>query len=139
VVQTEEKVVPAGGKRAKPGTGRARAVGLRIWLHKEHYDALEQLAAAEGMTRTALIEHWIEEHQRATGRGMVIREIRRAVAEGRLQEPFSKKDFKEACPRLAPGTYNAFLWKHAEGNQGGNTELFRKVAPGRFILLEPDR
>jgi hypothetical protein len=45
---------------------------------------------------------------------------------GRLIEPFTARDFKQACPGFAPGTYNAFLHKHALGNPGGYSELFRR-------------
>jgi len=58
-----------------------------------------------------------------------------AVRNGRLQEPFTKKDFKRACPGLGKGTYNAFLWKHRVGNPGKKTELFIKVSPGKFKLV----
>src|SRR5215472_11144722 len=52
-----------------------------------------------------------------------------AIRAGTLTEPFSKQDFRNACPGLGEGTYNAFLWKHAKGN-GQTTELFDGVAPG---------
>ncbi len=58
------------------------------------------------------------------------------VRAGKLVEPFSKEDFRKACPGFGPGTYNAFLWKHAKGN-GKTTELFEKVAPGLFRCLRP--
>ena len=53
---------PLGGKRAKMGTGRARASGLNLLLGAEYKERLSQLADAEGVTRTVLIERWIEEH-----------------------------------------------------------------------------
>ena len=61
------------------------------------------------------------------------------VKEGKLKEPFSQKDFRQACPGFAEGTYNAFLHKHRKGNPGGASELFDKVAPGKFRLLRPFR
>jgi len=60
-----------------------------------------------------------------------------AIKSGLLQEPFSAKDFKKACPNFGKGTYNAFLWKHRVGNKGNRTELFVKVSPGNFKLVRP--
>jgi len=67
----------------------------------------------------------------------VYRAIVKAVKEGRLKEPFTKEDFRRACPRFGEGTYNAFLWKHRVGNPGGNTELLELVEPGKFRLVRP--
>jgi hypothetical protein len=61
-----------------------------------------------------------------------------AVWDGRLKEPFKVNDFRNACPGFAPGTYNAFLYKHRLGN-GRNSELFRKVGVGEFELIRPLR
>jgi len=60
-----------------------------------------------------------------------------AVRKGRLKEPFTKDDFRRACPGFGEGTYNAFLDKHRVGNPGGNSELFIKVTPGKFKLKRP--
>jgi hypothetical protein len=60
-----------------------------------------------------------------------------AVKAGRLAEPFGPREFREACPGFAPGTYGVFLNKHRVGNPGGNTELFAKVAPGCFKCVRP--
>ena len=60
-----------------------------------------------------------------------------AVRTGDLKEPFTIADFRRACPGFGEGTYNAFLHKHAVGNPGGNSDLFERVAPGRFELLQP--
>jgi hypothetical protein len=62
-----------------------------------------------------------------------------AVRSGELQEPFSPAGFRRACPGFGEGTYRAFLYKHRLGNQGGSTELFELVRPGRFSLLRPIR
>jgi hypothetical protein len=62
-----------------------------------------------------------------------------AVRAGRLREPFSSKDFQRACIRFAKGTYRVFLNKHRRDNPGGNSELFGRVASGRFELLYPIR
>ena len=63
----------------------------------------------------------------------------KAMKTGRLTEPFSKHDFRTACPGFGTGTYNAFLDKHAQGNPGGNSELVERVSPGRFRCLRPFR
>jgi hypothetical protein len=41
-----------------------------------------------------------------------------AIEKGRLKEPFTKDDFRRACPGFGEGTYNAFLHKHRAGNPG---------------------
>ena len=65
--------------------------------------------------------------------------IVKAVKRGKLREPFSKEDFRRACPDLGDGTYNAFLWKHRKGNPGGNSVLFEETSRGKFILVKPIR
>jgi hypothetical protein len=65
--------------------------------------------------------------------------IVKAIKTGVLLEPFSREDFRKACPGLGSGTYNAFLDKHARGNPGGNSELFERVSRGRFCCLRPFR
>jgi len=67
----------------------------------------------------------------------VYRAIVNAVKAGKLKEPFSVEDFKRACPGFGEGTYNAFLYKHRRGNPKGNTELFERVAPGKFRIIRP--
>jgi len=68
----------------------------------------------------------------------IYRSIVEAVRNGKLEEPFSKKDFRLACPGHGEETYyNAFLDKHRLGNPGGNSELFERVSPGQFKLLRP--
>ncbi len=62
-----------------------------------------------------------------------------AVRQGRLREPFSSADFQAACPGFGKGTYNAFLHKHSEGNQGDASVLFKRVAPGQFRCSRPFR
>jgi hypothetical protein len=62
-----------------------------------------------------------------------------AVRSRQLHEPFSKSDFRAQCPGFGVGTYNAFLDKHARGNPGRNSELFERVAPGKFNCLRPFR
>ena len=62
-----------------------------------------------------------------------------AVKSGALAEPFSRHDFRAACPGFGDGTYKAFLDKHAAGNPGGASELFQRVSPGRFTCIRPFR
>lgn len=62
-----------------------------------------------------------------------------AVRTGRLQEPFSPGQFREACPGLGEGTYRAFLAKHRVGNLGDQSELFEWTAPASFRLVRPIR
>lgn len=63
--------------------------------------------------------------------------IIKAIKDRRMTEPFSTKDFELCCPGFEKGTYNAFLYKHTKNNPGGNSELFVKIAPGRFQCLRP--
>ena len=60
-----------------------------------------------------------------------------AIKAGRIKEPFSKGDFRNACPEFGEGTYDAFLGKHARGNPGNNSELFIRVSPGKFKCIRP--
>lgn len=63
--------------------------------------------------------------------------IAKAIRTGKLIEPFTTEDFRSACSGLGDGTYNAFLYKHSRGNPGGNSELFEKTGPGKFVCLRP--
>ena len=63
--------------------------------------------------------------------------IVKAIKEGRLKEPFSNNDFRNACPGFGEGTYNAFLWKHREGNFQHENELFELLEPNTFRLIRP--
>lgn len=60
-----------------------------------------------------------------------------AVKARRLKEPFGSREFKMACPGFGEGTYHAFLYKHSKDNPGEASELFKKVAPGKFRLIRP--
>jgi hypothetical protein len=62
-------------------------------------------------------------------------EIYDAVSAGKLSEPFDARAVQQACPGWADNTYSTFLAKHAKGNPGGNTELFLRVAVGKYRLL----
>jgi hypothetical protein len=63
--------------------------------------------------------------------------IIQALKAGRLREPFTIKEFREACPGLGSGTYEAFLYKHRLGNPGKNTELFKQLRTGLFECIKP--
>ncbi len=65
------------------------------------------------------------------------RSIVQAVKSGELDEPFTRDDFRRACPGLGEGTYTAFLSKHRIDNPGGNSELFVNVTLGSFKLIRP--
>lgn len=62
-----------------------------------------------------------------------------AVSSASLTEPFSSADFRAACPGFGEGTYRTFLVKHRAGNSSGESELFERVAPGRYCCLRPFR
>jgi hypothetical protein len=62
-------------------------------------------------------------------------QIYAAVRDGRLLEPFGPNDVRRACRGWAPATYAVFLTQHRVGNPGGATELFQRVAPGRYRTL----
>ena len=63
----------------------------------------------------------------------LISQIRRAVADGRLREPFGPKDIRPAGIECAKSTPGRFLSKHRVGN-GETTELFVRVARGQYRL-----
>jgi len=65
------------------------------------------------------------------------RDIVQAVRAGKLKEPFTISDLRAACPGWAYNTYSTFPNKHRVGNPGGNSELFIRVAPGKFKLVRP--
>jgi len=67
----------------------------------------------------------------------VYKAIVTAVKNGKLKEPFTSKDFKNACSGFGNGTYKAFLHKHSVGNPDSETELFKRVKPGRFKCVKP--
>ncbi len=67
----------------------------------------------------------------------VYRSIIEAIKQGKLSEPFTNDDFRNARLGLCEGTYNAFLHKHRVDNPGGNSELFTKVGPSQFKLVRP--
>lgn len=55
-----ETGVPARSS-SKMKTGRARGKLLGIWLDDVRFEAVARLAEQEGVTKTALIERWIDE------------------------------------------------------------------------------
>jgi hypothetical protein len=64
-------------------------------------------------------------------------EIVYSVRSGKLREPFSAADVKNAYPRWDEKTYGTFLPKHRVGNPMGTSELFARVSRGRYRLLRP--
>jgi len=74
----------------------------------------------------------------AERRSRVVASLRQRAADGTLPRRFTKKDFERVCPGLGHGTYNAFLWKHRQGNPGGYRPYFRLVGPGLFELIPRD-
>jgi hypothetical protein len=67
----------------------------------------------------------------------VYKAIVEAVEEGRLKEPFSEDNFRNACPGFGDGTYYAYLYKHRSGNPSGNEEFFKLVSARTFKLIRP--
>ena len=65
-----------------------------------------------------------------------VQDIRRAVREGRLAQPFRGSDVERACPGWGRRTYHVFLGKHRVGNPGGYIAYFIRVDPGVYRLLE---
>jgi len=70
-------------------------------------------------------------------RHRVYRSIVAAVKSEELKEPFTKDEFRKACPGFAEGTYGTFLPKHRVGNPGGDSELFEEVSLRRYRLVRP--
>ena len=58
-----------------------------------------------------------------------------AVRDGRLEEPFGPDDVRRVCPGWARMTYKVFLAKHRVGNPGKTSELFERIAAGRYRTL----
>lgn len=63
-------------------------------------------------------------------------DIRRAVREGRLEQPFRGSDVERACPGWGKRTYSVFLGKHRVGNPGKYTAYFVRVSQGLYRLAE---
>ena len=61
-----------------------------------------------------------------------IRRIRAAVRVGKLHEPFKASEVNKLLGIHWAGT---FLPKHRVENPGGDTELFVRVAKGRYRLV----
>ena len=68
--------------------------------------------------------------------GRLIREIRQAVRDGKLKEPFCADDIIPAGIRCASSTPRTFLPKHRVGNPSGDSELFIRVARRKYRLKE---
>jgi hypothetical protein len=63
-------------------------------------------------------------------------EIDKAIADGRLHEPFRPSDIRAACPGFAHQTYDCFLPKHAADSPDNNRVHFEKEEPGLYRRLE---
>ncbi len=62
-------------------------------------------------------------------------EIYAAVHSGKLAEPFTAGTAKSACPGWSDRTYHNFFNKHRVGNPTGTTQLFVRIARGKFTLV----
>ena len=69
------------------------------------------------------------------GRRM-IRDIRRAVREGRLPTRFRSADVVAACPQWATSSCRTFPSKHRVGNTYHESELFVRLERGLYCLKE---
>ena len=66
---------------------------------------------------------------------ILAKQIYAASKEGKLPAIFGPKDVQSACPGWSNQTYGVFLAKHRVGNPGGETELFERVSPGLYRVL----
>ncbi len=66
----------------------------------------------------------------------IIKEIRDAITDGKIRNPFTKEEWKRACPGWADATYNVFLLKHRVCNPGGYTEYFEQLPNRLWKLIE---
>ena len=68
----------------------------------------------------------------------VYRQLVEAFRRGELLEPFTKADFKRACPGLTEGTCRSFLWRHSGGDPTrAHSPLLERVEPAGFRLCRP--
>lgn len=65
-----------------------------------------------------------------------LEDIKMAVRNGKLKEPFRALDVKVTCPGWSDKTYSNFLPKHRRGNPGGYTEYFVRHPDGSYVLIE---
>jgi hypothetical protein len=61
--------------------------------------------------------------------------IKRAIKEGRLEQPFSAKNVKSVCSGWADSTYPASLAKHEESYTGNYRKYYKRVSRGRYCLI----
>jgi hypothetical protein len=59
--------MPPGGARARMGAGRTRSAQIALRFQPRHELLLDQLATAEGVTRTVVIERALEGYAQAQG------------------------------------------------------------------------
>ncbi len=65
-----------------------------------------------------------------------VKDIRRAIREGRLRQPFRGLDIRRACPGWSERTYYNFPPKHRVGNPGGYTAYFSQHSDGSYSIIE---
>ncbi len=65
--------------------------------------------------------------------------IVKAVKAGTIKEPFTVKDLRNGGLGIPDGTCGTFPHKHALGNPDSQSELFERVAPGKFRCVRPFR
>ena len=62
-------------------------------------------------------------------------DIKNAVKNGKLKEPFRTKNVKTACSRWSLIVIAVFLPKHRKNNPGGYIEYFWQIGRGLYKLL----
>ena len=65
-----------------------------------------------------------------------VEDIRRAIREGTLKQPFRGADVRRACPRWSGHTYFNFLPKHRVGKPGKGREYFIQHHDGSYSLKD---
>ena len=63
--------------------------------------------------------------------------IVKAIEGGRLKEPFSNNDFRNACPEFKGGYKMHFYGNTEKGITKGVSELFELLGPNMFRLIRP--
>jgi len=66
----------------------------------------------------------------------LLKNIREAVAKGKLKEPFNWRDVKRVSPGYADKTYKLVLVHHRKGNPIKRPEHFARVDKEHFRLIK---
>ena len=66
-------------------------------------------------------------------------DVRRARADGRLDNRFRPDDVRKACPGWAEHTDGVFLPKHRKGNPGGYTAYFIQNSDETYSIFDERR